>query len=290
MKILLTGATGLVGSHVLKELLGRGLQVRALLREPSSSESLSAEAVKGDLTDPDSVREALKGVDKLYLLNAVVPDELTQALIAVGLAKAAGVRHIVYHSVYEAQRFKDVPHFASKWCLEQSLLDSGVPHTVIRPNYFHQNDAALKGVISGKGVYPMPLGPTGVSSVDVRDIAEATATALASDAHVGETIDLVGPAQLTGPGAANIWSGVLGREVRYAGHNMDTFESQVKEQGAPGWQAFDLRLMFQGYLERGFVATSEQVTKLTELLGHPPRPYEDFARETAVRWKENEPR
>ena len=189
------------------------------------------------------------------------------------------MRHVVYHSVYDAERFLDVPHFASKFCVEQSLIQQGVPHTVIRPNYFHQNDAALKPVLTGRGVYPMPLGEAGVSSADVRDIAEATALALMSDKHVGETIALVGPAALTGPGAAAIWSDVLGKDVKYAGNDMDAFEKQmVEQQGAPGWSAFDFRMMFESYLERGFAATDAQVMALSDLLSHPPRSYNAFWR------------
>ena len=216
------------------------------------------------------------------------PRSLRLPAPAVQPRRAAGVRHVVYHSVYDAERFLDVPHFASKFCVEQSLIQQGVPHTAVRPNYFHQNDAALKPVLTGRGVYPMPLGEAGVSSVDMRDIAEATALALMSDKHVGETIALVGPAALTGPGAAAIWSDVLGKPVKYGGNDMDAFDKQmVEQQGAPGWSAFDIRMMFQSYLERGFAATDAQVAALGDLLGHPPRSYDAFARETAAGWAES---
>jgi hypothetical protein len=90
---------------------------------------------------------------------------------------------------------------------------------------------------------------------------------------------------VSGAKAASIWSKVLGKEIRYTGHNMDAFEEQMRKT-APSWSAFDIRMMFEGYLERGFAAEDGDVEKLTKLLGHAPRRYEDFARETALQWQE----
>ncbi len=285
MKILAIGGTGKVGSAVVKELVKRGMEVRALVRKKDSASKMlpGVEAVEGDLLDPVSIDKALDGVDKLYLLNAVVPDELTQGLIAYDLAKKRKIQHIVYHSVFRADHFKDVPHFASKLTIESALREFDVPFTIIRPNYFFQNDESLKDPLTKAGVYPMPLGPNGISAVDVRDIAEASAIALTSKGHEGKTYNLNGPDVLSGPLAAQIWTELLGKEVRYAGDDMDAFEQQMRQR-APSWSAFDMRMMFQGYLERGFVAEAGDVEALTKMLGHPPRRYEDFAREMATSW------
>lgn len=284
MKILVTGGTGKVGGEVLKELGKRDVEVRALVRKADASIPKGVEAVVGDLLDPVSVEKALSGVDKLYLLNAVTPDELTQGLIAYGLAKKLKLRHVVYHSVFRAEHFKDVPHFAPKVAIESALQQFDVPFTVIRPNYFDQNDASLKDVLMGPGIYPMPLGTPGISAVDVRDIAEATAIALTEEGHEGKTHNLNGPEVLSGSKVASIWSDVLNKKVQYPGENMEAFEAQMRQK-APSWTAFDMRMMFQGYLERGFVAQDGDVAALTKLLGHAPRRYEDFARETAVAWQ-----
>jgi uncharacterized protein YbjT (DUF2867 family) len=284
MKILVTGGTGRVGAEVVKELQVREANIRLLVREQGTSTPQGVELAIGDLLDPVSVRKALDGVDKLYLLNAVVPDELTQGLIAYDLAKKLKLKHIVYHSVFRVDRFKDVPHFASKLAIENALREFDVPFTIIRPNYFSQNDATLKDSLMKAGIYPMPLGQVGISAVDIRDIAEAAAIALTSDGHFGKTYNLNGPEVLSGPKIASIWSRLLGKEIRYSGDDMDAFEEQMRKR-APSWSAFDIRMMFEGYLERGFVAEAGDIQTLADLLGHPPRRYEDFARETATLWK-----
>jgi uncharacterized protein YbjT (DUF2867 family) len=216
MKILAIGGTGKVGSAVVKELGKRGADVRALVRKNDGASKVppGVETVEGDLLDPVSVDKALDGVDKLYLLNAVVPDELTQGLIVYDLAKKRKIQHIVYHSVFRADRFKDVPHFASKLAIENALREFDLPFTIIRPNYFFQNDESLKDPLTKAGVYPMPLGPTGISAVDVRDIAEASAIALTSKGHEGRTYNLNGPDLSSGPLAAQIWTEFLGKEIR----------------------------------------------------------------------------
>jgi len=271
----------------VKELQKRKADVRILVRKEETTPPQGVQVMVGDLLDPVSMEKALHGVDKLYLLNAVTPDELTQGLIAYDLARKLKLKHIVYHSVFRVEHFKDVPHFASKLAIESALRGFDVPFTVIRPNYFFQNDASLKDPMTKAGIYPVPLGTVGISAVDVRDIAEAAAIALTSEGHLGKTYNLNGPEVLSGPKVASIWSGLLGKEIRYPGDNMDAFEEQMRKQ-APSWSAFDIRMMFQGYLERGFVAEPGDLETLTELLGHSPRRYEDFARQTTLAWQQSE--
>ena len=285
MKILVTGGTGNVGGAVVNELMQRGANVRVLARKQPEPGKLPAgvEVAVGDLLDPQSVEQALQNVDKMFLLNAVVADELTQALIAYGLAKRLGVKHVTYLSVFKVEQFRDVPHFAAKLAVENALREFGVPHTILRPGYYIQNDGLLKGALTGAGVYPMPIGNVGICAVDQRDIAEAAAISLTEGGHDGQTYDLVGPALVSGPGNAATWTRLLGKEIKYTGHNFDEWEKQMRAQ-TTGWQAFDLRMMLQGYFDRGFASTETEVARVTKLLGHAPRSYEDFAAESVAQW------
>jgi len=286
MKILVTGGTGKVGGAVVTELLKRGADVRVLARKQPEAGKVPAgvELAIGDLLDPVSVEQAMQGVDKLFLLNAVVTDELTQALIAYGIAKRLGLKHVTYLSVFKVDQFRDVPHFASKLAVENALREFGVPYTILRPAYYIQNDANLKDALLGPGVYPMPIGPAGIAAADIRDIAEAAAISLTEDGHDGQTYDIVASVMISGPGNAELWTKLLNKQIKYTGHNFDQWEQGMRSR-MPSWSAFDLRMMFQGYFDRGFESTETEVARLTKLLGHAPRSYEDFATHAAAAWK-----
>ncbi|MDT7815990.1 MAG: hypothetical protein QOJ42_5906 [Acidobacteriaceae bacterium] len=138
MKTLVIGGAGLVGSAVVKELGKCGADVRVFARNKSAvmdADKDAVEVAEGDLLDPATVEKALDGVDKLYLLNAVAPDELTQGLIAYDLAKKHRLQHVVYHSVFRAEHFLDVPHFASKVAIENALKAFDLPWTIIRTTF-----------------------------------------------------------------------------------------------------------------------------------------------------------
>ncbi|AON52746.1 SDR family oxidoreductase [Herbaspirillum seropedicae] len=286
MSILVTGATGAVGSLVVQGLVAAGAEVRALVRSPGKMAlPAGVKEVVGDLREVTSLRTALQGVRTLFVLNAVAPDELTQALNVLNLAHQAGIERIVYLSVIHADRFTDVPHFTGKHTVERMIEGSGPPATILRPAYFMQNDVPLLPVVSSYGVYPMPIGPSGVEMIDVRDIADiAVAELLARDRAdkplPTRTLDLVGPQSFTGAQAAAVWSEVLQRPIQAGGDDLDAFEQQLAAQ-APDWMAFDLRLMMAQIQRHGMHGRPGAVQVLERLLGRPLRTYQDFVKELA---------
>jgi uncharacterized protein YbjT (DUF2867 family) len=290
MKVLVVGATGRVGSEVVKALLQRGAGVRALTRKQPRPAAFPdvVEIALGDLNDPLSTAEAMKGVDKLFLLigSESVLVELMQALIAYGLAKKAGLKHVTYVSVYRADQFIEVlPHFANKYAVEEAIRAGGIPYTILRPAYFTQNERSLRPALTELGVYPTPAGNEGLAVVDVRDLAEAAAISLTEEGHNGKTYDLVSPEMLRGPDAAATWSKPLGKEITYGGHaDFDGFEAHIRKTGSPSWRAWDLRITFEGFVEQGFSNTEDQAARFAALLGHQPRAYCSFAEVLAREW------
>lgn len=287
MTILVTGATGRVGRHVVDQLIARDADVRVLVREPAKANfAATVDVVQGDMLDIDALRRAFDGVRTLFILNAVAGDEFTQAIIALNIAREVGVERVVYLSVFDADRAVNVPHFAVKYGAERMLEVMGFSATILRPAYFIDNDVMIKDVILGYGVYPMPIGSKGVAMVDVRDIAEVAASELvrrdrASDKLPSETINLVGPDTLTGSDLAAIWSETLGRPVIYGGDDPTGFEQNLANI-MPKWMAYEMRLMAERYVSDGMVPQAGDVERLTRILGRPLHSYRDFASKLAA--------
>jgi uncharacterized protein YbjT (DUF2867 family) len=287
MTILVTGATGTVGRQVVEQLVKRGADVRALVRDASKAKlPPDVTVVQGDLLDVSSLRGAFAGVSTLFLLNAVGPDEFTQALVALNLAREAGIERIVYLSVIHSDIYVNVPHFAGKFGVERMIENMGFNATILRPAYFMNNDITIKDVVLDYGVYPMPIGSKGLAMADARDIGEIAAIELLRrERGQGplplERINLVGPDLLTGTLAAAIWSEVLGRNIAYGGDNTAGFEDNLRKF-MPSWMAYDMRLMSERFLSDGMIPDAGDVERLTTRLGRPLRSYRDFASEIAA--------
>jgi len=284
MTILVTGATGTVGRQVVEQLVKRGADVRALVRDPAKANFPASVAVaRGDLLDVDSLRSALSGVSTLFLLNAVVPDEFTQALTALNLAREAGIERFVYLSVIHSDLYVNVPHFAGKFGVERMIEQMGFNATILRPAYFMNNELMIKDAVTSYGVYPMPIGSKGLAMIDARDIGEIAAIELIRRETSAtplplDRINLVGPDTLTGTKAAAIWSEVLGRPIADPGDDTAGFEKNLR-QFMPAWMAFDMRVMSERFLTEGMIPEAGDVKRLTDLLGRPLRSYRDFVSE-----------
>jgi uncharacterized protein YbjT (DUF2867 family) len=286
MTILVTGATGNVGRNVVEQLVNRGADVRALVRDPSKAGfPASVEVIQGDLLDVDSLRSAISGVSTLFLLNGVVADEYTQALIALNVAREAGIERIVYLSVIHSDIYVNVPHFAGKFGGERMIEQMGMNATILRPTYYMDNEISIKDVVTGYGIYPMPIGDKGLAMIDARDVGEVAAIELIRREQSAtplptNRINLVGPDTLTGASAAAIWTEVLGRPIAYPGDDTAGFEQNLRAF-MPSWMAFDMRLMAERFLSDGMLPEVGDVDRLTTLLGRPLRTYRDHVAQIA---------
>jgi uncharacterized protein YbjT (DUF2867 family) len=237
--ILVSGATGQQGGAVVRNLLERGFGVRALTRDPAKPAGkelagLGAEVVSGDLEDRASIEHVLQDVHGVFsvqqFFEAGYEGEVRQGVQLADAAKAAGVDHYVYSSVGSAHRETGIPHFESKWEVEEHVRASGVPYTVLRPVYFMQNWEMMREPILG-GTLPQPLDPDKpFQMIDADDIGVFAALAFENpDEWVGREVDLAGD-ELTMPEIADTFSRVVGRQVDYFQTPWDQFEEQMGEE------------------------------------------------------------
>jgi uncharacterized protein YbjT (DUF2867 family) len=224
--ILVAGATGQQGGAVVRHLHAAGIPVRALTRDTTTEKAqalrlLGAETVRGDLTDRESLDRALEGIDGVFAMATPfekgMDAEVTQGTKLGDAAKAAGVKHYVYSSVGGADRKSGVPHFETKWQIEEHLRRLDLPLTIIRPVYFFENFGGWSLHEKGDGyTLTMPLSPArSLQSVAVDDIGGFVAAVFAApDEWVGKAFELAGD-ELTLPHYAEAIARNIGAPVEY---------------------------------------------------------------------------
>src|SRR5215210_1789746 len=246
--ILVSGATGQQGGAVARNLLERGFAVRALTRDAEKAAArklgdLGAEVVSGDLEDRSSIDRVLDGVYGVFSVQQFwgigVEGEVRQGVLLADAAKAAGVDHYVYSSVGSAHRETGIPHFDSKWEVEEHVRGSGVPYTVLRPVFFMQNWEYMRELILG-GTLPQPLDPDKpFQMVDANDIGVFAAMAFEDpDRWIGREVDLAGD-EMTMPEIAATFSCVIGHQVDYFQSPWDQFEEQMGEESTVMYRWFN---------------------------------------------------
>jgi uncharacterized protein YbjT (DUF2867 family) len=210
--ILVTGASGTVGTEVVKALAAQGARFRAGYHsKPDRLRGTGAEAVPLDYDRPETLGPALAGVDTVFLLSRTVAPEVA----VVRAAKAAGVRRIVKLSVWGAA--EEAFAFA-KWHrpVEKEIEATGLQWTFVRPNGFMQNiPNFFAWTIKSQGAFYTACGDARISHVDVRDVAAVAARALTEDGHAGKAYELSGPRALTYGEIAEVLSKVLGRKINH---------------------------------------------------------------------------
>jgi len=286
MKTLVIGGTGTVGALLVENLVRRGIEPRVMVRSASrvSLVPTGANAVIGNLVaDPQGAAAAFQGIEAVFMLNPPSENETIEGLIAVELARSAGVRRFVYQSCHRLEEMAHLPHLGAKLAISHAVAKSGMDYTFVCPNHFFQNDIRLRTELTEQGRFAEPLGGIGVWGVDARDIAEAAAIVLTSDGHTGQSYNLVGPENITGESRAAIWAEALSRTVTYV-DDPDTWRAGLWP-GIPGWLVFDLTLMYGHFAKSGMPGTPGEVERLTRLLGHSPRSFKAFARECAIDWQ-----
>jgi uncharacterized protein YbjT (DUF2867 family) len=220
--ILVTGATGQQGGSLARLLLQKKHKVYALTRNTHSSAAQDlgnrgAILAKGDLDDSDSLKRAVEDAQSVFLMGTPFEDgtegEIRRGKLMADIAKENSIEHLVYSSVANADKNTGIPHFESKYKIEQHIRNLGLPHTIIGPTFFMEN---LLGPGLEQGQLALPLSPsTTLQQSALENIAEVSALVLEGrKPFLGKRIDIASD-EVTGEQAANILSNVLGQRIRY---------------------------------------------------------------------------
>jgi len=270
--ILVTGATGNVGSAVLAQLVQEGQQVRVLARNPAKLGEIASkvEVVQGDLTKPETLDPAFAGAEKVFLLcNAgeSMPEVIGGAVDA---AKRAGVKHIVFLS--SSSVAGDYAPSIGRWHTEAEakIKASGIAWTMVRPGVFASNTLRWAGSIKAQGAVFEPAGRGAMAPIDPRDIAEVAVKALTTPGHEGQAYLLTGSEMLTPAEQLAIIGAAIGKPLRFVDVPVDAAREGMKKAGMDEALIQALTEVFTTLREgRG----KEMTPTVEELLGRKPRTF-----------------
>jgi uncharacterized protein YbjT (DUF2867 family) len=281
--VLVTGATGTIGRDVARRLSEKGAAVRAAVRDQAKArKQLGADVALTpfDFENEKTFSEALEGVEKVFLLPPLLPNQLEVTNAFVDAAKRAGVLHIVKLSAIGVDDETRPVAIKSHRANEQHIRESGLAFTFLRPNSFMQNFFTY--FPPRNGALYLPWGNGTASFVDTRDIASVAAKVLTSDGHEGKIYTLTGPATLGIPEVARILSEVTGREFKYVDVPEAAARDGMLQAGVPTWQVELVMELHAINKQNRWSAVTSDIEKVT---GTPPTDFTQFARDHVEKFR-----
>ncbi len=277
--ILITGATGTVGTELVKQLVEAGQQVRVLVRDPAKAAKFgnAVEIIKGDLSKPETLGAAFVGAGKAFVLSPPIGPEFPELEgNAFNAAKKAGVKHIVKLSGSSSiETFMAGSPFA-EWGLESEkrLRALGVAWTILRPGPFYSNAITAWGIMLRGGLF-LPTGNGKDQPIDPHDIAAVAVKVLTTPGHEGKTYELTGPELLSYAEVVQIIAAVTGKPLKYVDVPEAVWRQEMLGTGAPSFVVESMLSYFAGVRAGRLHVTST----VPELLGRPARSYEQWAKD-----------
>ena len=276
--ILVTGATGTVGSEVVRQLLAEGQKVRAMTRNPSQAKLDSrAEIVQGDFNNPRTLEAVVEGAEKVFSLTFGPQTGVHEEALA-GLAKKAGVRHVVKLSAMGGDG--ETKNTIRRWHEEgeEAIKQSGVAWTIVRPGGFMSNTLHWRGTIRSQRKVFSNYGHGKLPSVHPRDIATVAVRALTKDGHQGKTYHLTGPEALTIGDQVRILADAIGTTIEYVQISDEDARNGMARAGMPDF-LIDALLPFAAFIRSGKAA--EVLPTIEEVTGRPALTFGAWAEEYA---------
>lgn len=280
--ILVTGAAGKTGRAVLQSLRSKGEIVGALVHSMEQKEIVSSLGVRdvviGDMNSTATMERAVQGVRAVYhICPNVSPDEVAIGQAAIKAARKAGVEHFVFHSVLKPGT-EAMPHHWNKLRVEEQLIQSALPYTILQPAAYMQNILVHWESIINEGIFPVPYpADTRLSLVDLQDVAQAAVKVLTEPGHNFSTYELVGVEGLSQTAIADILSQELARPVKVSLVPLAIWQDQARKRGLGDYQIETLLSMFHFYHRYNFLGNPQV---LRWLLDRPPSSFSAFVKRT----------
>ncbi|MDN5845448.1 MAG: SDR family oxidoreductase [Candidatus Nitrosocosmicus sp.] len=283
--ILVIGATGTLGSEVVKQLSNDSTNplIRAAVHSIENAKKIDfpgVDLIQIDYNEPDTLTKAFSGVDRLFLLTHPSPNTVEQEFNMIKEAKKVGVKHIVKQSVMGADDDNsEVELIRLHREAEKLVEESGVEYTFLRPNEFMQNFITFHGpVIKNTNAFYLPMGNAEVSIVDVRDIAAVAVKALTKkdlENVSNKAFTITGPNALSYNKIAELLSTATNKKIEYINISEEDARSGMKEAGMNDW-LINAILELNGYFREGHAS---QVTSIVEdITGKSAKTFDEFAR------------
>lgn len=276
--LLITGATGSVGTQLIKALANNGISFRALVRNNNQGSLMrelpQADVLKGDLSDVNSITDALAGVDRAFLLTNSSEQSEQLQLNFVNAAHKAGVKHIVKLSQLAADEASPVRFLRYHAIVENRIKELGMNYTFLRANLFMQGLTAFQYYIKSEGKFYGSSGEAAVSAVDVRDIAAVAAKALTEPGHENKTYNVTGPESITHYQMADILSNVLKMNINYIDLSPEQMQGALSAAGFPSWQVGGL---IEDYAHYARGEAAEVFSTVQDVTGRPAISFDQFA-------------
>lgn len=275
-KIIVTGATGTIGSFVCEQLKAINADFTALVRSEEKAVPLNEKAVKtvlGDLSDIASLENALSGMDKVFLLSVTSPESPKLQGNLVRIAKEKGVKHIVKVSALGTSLDSKFGIGRYHAMTEKDIRESGIAYTFLQPHSFMQNLIFDSATIKEQSAIYAPMADGKIGMVDARDIAAVAVKALSEEGHEGKTYILTGPKAISYHDIATTFSKALGKNVNYVAVSSETAHKGMLDSGMPEWLAEDITGLNQVFAAgKG----SDLSTDVENVTGRKPHSIEDF--------------
>ncbi len=264
--IAVTGVTGRIGGAVATELQDLTPRLRLLVRNPSRAPRLEGQLAVADYSDAAASREALAGVDVLFMVSAgESPERVQQHEVFVDAAAAAGVKHIVYTSFLGAKPDATFTLARDHWYTEQHIRESGIAWTFLRDSFYLD---LFPEVVDENGVIRGPAGNGRVGAVSREDVARSATAVLRNPApHAGCAYDMTGPQALSLNDIARIIGEVWGKQVTYQDESLEEAYASRAHYGAPGWEVDAWVSTYTAIASGELDVISDSVQSLT---GRPP--------------------